>query len=42
MDTKKAYGRIDWKTMQEVLEVYGIGGSVLDEVRAFYRNANVC
>ena len=42
MDLEKAYDRVDWKAMWDVLKVYGVGGKLLNGVKAFYRNASAC
>lgn len=36
MDLEKAYDRVDWKALWEVLRTYGVGGSLLKAVQSFY------
>ena len=42
MDLEKAYDRINWKAMWEVLMMNGVGGRLLNGVKAFYKDANAC
>jgi len=42
MDLEKAYDRVDWEAMWDVLKVYGVGGRLLSGVKAFYRDASAC
>ena len=42
MDLEKAYDRIDWTGLWEVLGIYGVGGQLLKGVKAFYKNASAC
>ena len=42
MDLEKAYDRIDWEAMWDVLRVYEVGGKLLNAVKAFYRDARAC
>ena len=39
MDLEKAYDKVDWEGLWEVLTVYGVGGKLLMAVKSFYRNA---
>ncbi len=41
-DLEKAYDRIGWEAMWDVLRVYGVGRRLLDGMKAFYRDANAC
>ncbi len=36
MDLEKAYDTIDWEALWDVLKIYGVGGRLLDVVKAFY------
>lgn len=38
MDLKKAYDKMDWNALQEVLKIHGEGGKILDATKAFYKN----
>ena len=40
MDLEKAFDRVDWEAMWDVLNVYGVGGRLLSGVKAFYRDAS--
>ncbi len=42
MDLGKAYDRVDWDTVWDVLKIYGVGGRLLDGVKIFYRDASAC
>ncbi len=42
MDLEKAYDRAHRKALWSVLEIYGVGGQLLKEIQAFYREANGC
>ncbi len=42
MDLEKAYDRINWAAMWDVLKVYDVGGKLLNGVKAFYKDANAC
>ncbi len=42
MDLEKAYNRVDRETLWSVLKICGVGGQLLKEIQAFYREANVC
>ena len=42
MDLEKAYDRIDWTAMWDVLRIYDVGGSLLNGIKAFYRDAKAC
>lgn len=39
MDLEKAYDKVDWEGLWDVLTVYGVGGKLLMAVKSFYRNA---
>ncbi len=42
MDLEKAYDRSDWTAMWDVLKVYGVGGRLMNEVKAFYEDEKTC
>ncbi len=39
IDLEKAYDRIDWTAMWDVLKLYGVGRSLKTGVKAFYKDA---
>ena len=42
MDLEKAYDRVDWNALWDVLKIYGVGGQLLRGIKAFYQGANAC
>ena len=38
MDLEKAYDKVDRKALWDVLRIYGVGGRLLEAVKAFYVN----
>ena len=42
MDLEKAYDRVDWNALWDVLKIYGVGGQLLDGIKAFYKEASAC
>ena len=42
MDLEKAYDRVDWDALWDVLKIYGVGGQLLQGIKAFYQGANAC
>ena len=42
MDLEKAYDRVDRMALWDVLGIYGVGGHLLEGIKAFYREANAC
>ncbi len=42
MDLEKAYDRVDWLTLWEVLRIYGVGGKLLSVIKSFYEAASAC
>ncbi len=42
MELEKAYDREDRDALLSVLKIYGVGGQLLKEIQAFYREANPC
>ncbi len=37
IDLEKAYDKIDWTAVWDVLKVYGVGGSLINGVKVFIR-----
>ncbi len=42
MDLEKAYDRVDRNALLNVLKIYGVGGQLMEGIKAFYREANTC
>ncbi len=42
MDLEKAYDRVDWLALWNVLKIYGVGGKLLDAMKSFYEDASAC
>ena len=42
MDLEKAYDRVDRTALWKVLEIYGVGGRLLQAVKSFYENSRAC
>ncbi len=42
MDLEKAYDRVDWIALWDVLKIYGVGGNLLSALKSFNENASVC
>ncbi len=42
MDLEKAYDRINWLALWEVLKIYGVGGKLLSAIKSFYEEASAC
>ena len=42
MDLEKAYDRVDWNALWDVLKIYGVGGQLLNGIKAFYKEASAC
>ncbi len=42
IDLEKVYDRIDWTAVWDVLKVYGVGGMLMNGVKAFYKGAKAC
>ncbi len=42
MDLEKAYDRVDRNALWDVLEIYGVGGQLMEGMKAFYREVNAC
>ncbi len=39
---KKAYDRVDWIALWDVLQIYGAGGKLFNAIKYFYEDATVC
>ncbi len=39
---EKAYDRVDWLALWEVLRTYGVGGKLLIAIKSFYEAASAC
>ncbi len=42
MDLEKAYDRVDWLALWDVLKTYGVGGKLLRVVKSFYEESSAC
>ncbi len=42
MDLEKAYDRVDREALWNVLKIYGVGGQLMEGIKAFYREADGC
>ncbi len=42
MDLEKAYNRVARKALWNVLKIYGVGGQLMERIKASYREANAC
>ena len=42
IDLEKAYDRVDREGLWDVLRIYGVGGQLLNSMRAFYECASAC
>ena len=42
MDLEKAYDRVDWEALWEVLRIYGVGGKLLDALKDSYKGSKAC
>ncbi len=42
MDLGKACDRVDWEALWDGLSIYGVGGRLLEGVKAFYRDVSAC
>ncbi len=40
MDLEKAYDRVDWLALWDVLKIYGVGGKLLSAINSFYKDAS--
>ncbi len=41
-DLEKAYDRVDWLALWNVLKIYGVGGKLLSAVKISYDKASAC
>ncbi len=42
MDLEKAYDRVDWLALWDVLKIYSVGGKQLNAIKSFYGEASAC
>ncbi len=42
MDLEKAYDRVDWLALWDVLKIHGVGGKLLSAIKSFYEEASAC
>lgn len=42
MDLEKAYDRVDWLALWDVLKIYGVGGKLLSAIKSFHEEASSC
>ncbi len=42
MDLEKAYDRVDWLALWDILKIYGVGGKLLSAINSFYEEASTC
>ncbi len=42
MDLEKAYDRVDWLALCEVLKLCGVGRKLLSPIKSFYEEASAC
>ncbi len=42
VDLEKAYDRVDWLALWDVLKIYGVGGKLLSAIQSFYEKASAC
>lgn len=42
MDLERAYDRVDRDVLRKVLQIYGEGDKLLEEVRSFYQESKAC
>ncbi len=42
MNLEKAYDRVDWLALWDVLKIYGVGGKLLSQIKSFYEEASAC
>ncbi len=42
MDLEKAYDRVNWLALWNVLKMYGVGGKLLSAIKSFYEEASAC
>ncbi len=42
MDLEKAYDRVDWLALWDVLKIYCVGGKLLSAIKSLYEEASTC
>ncbi len=42
MDLEKAYDRVNWLALWDVLKIYGVGAKLLSAIKSFYEKASAC
>ncbi len=42
MDFEKAYDKVGKETLWNVVKIYGVGGQLMEGIKAFYKEANAC
>ena len=42
MDLEKAYDRVNWEALWQVLRMYDVGGKVLNGIKGMYVNSLTC
>ncbi len=42
MYLEKAYDRVDREAVWNVLKIYGVGGQLLEGIKAFYKETSAC
>ncbi len=40
MDLEKAFDRVDWLALWDVLKIYGVGGKLLSAIKSFYEEVS--
>ncbi len=42
MDLEKAYDRVEWLALWDVLKIHGVEGKLLSDIKSFYEEASAC
>ena len=42
MDLEKAYDRVNREALWNVLNIYGVGGQLMEGIKSFYREESAC
>ncbi len=42
MDLEKAYDRVKWLALWEVVRIYGVGGKLFSAIKSFHEAASAC
>ncbi len=42
MDLEKAYDRVNWLALWDILKIYGVGGKLLRAVKSCYEEVSAC